>query len=146
MKIKEVKKIVLSRDVHVFGLVKARVQSKNVDRVKAKWGIGWKWITNSKWSEKGRIWAGFDARVIGVQVVEMNDQVITCDIIENRRDSMITVSFVYGLHTVMDRISLWRYLFELKSKVNGPWLVWVILTPCIKMSIDIRALRFCEMM
>lgn len=75
----------------------------NVARVQQKFGHLWQWSFNYCSSSKGRIRVGWKPVDIDLQVLVTHEQYIHVSV-------ACFFTFVYGLHTITDRLPLWHAL------------------------------------
>lgn len=74
----------------------------------------WEWSENHHFSHKGCIWVGWDPSLV---------EVIHCLVSRKQNQQQDFVSWVYGLHTVGHRTSLWSDLNGLAADSDKPWTI-----------------------
>lgn len=67
-------------------------------------------MCNYNYSPKGRIWVGWDANTVKLEVLGVSRQFITVRMRNLDKAFTFEVSFVYGYHTIVDRKKLWMEL------------------------------------
>ena len=122
LKLKEVKRFLNHNHVHICGLFETRVKESRFDIISAKFGGNWNWATNYSFSRKGRIWIGWRTDYAQCNILSQDSQFIHCSVRDLITSELIFVTFVYGLHTVGDRKSLWPSLADIARSVQGPWV------------------------
>ncbi|XP_010684030.1 uncharacterized protein LOC104898633 [Beta vulgaris subsp. vulgaris] len=104
-KIKEVKTFLSSHKVAVCALLETRVRCHNVGKVQKSFGKDWSWFCNYSHSPRGRIWIGWQHATVTLQLIDVKEQFIVCNVLSGRHNIKLVV--VYGLHSIIDRRSLW---------------------------------------
>lgn len=80
----------------------------------------WQWHDNQQWSDKGRLWIGWDPAQVVVEVLSTSIQVIDCRVKDVRGDTSLRISFVYGPHHVGDRRQLCANLEGICGSLTKP--------------------------
>lgn len=122
LKSEEVKKHLHTHTVGVMAIIETRVKVQNKPKLQKKFGSMWKWCDNYSASPRGRIWLAWTYTDVDMTILDIDEQYIHTNIVEKQTQREFYFTFVYGLHTVEDRRSLWS---KLKSKARGldnyPW-------------------------
>lgn len=87
-----------------------------------KFGPRWKWVHNYAHSPKGRVWVGWLEETLEVQIDRMLEQVITVKVSEKANREEMLITFIYGLHSIVDRKELWVEL-EAQDSTQLPWVL-----------------------
>ncbi|XP_021766230.1 uncharacterized protein LOC110730713 [Chenopodium quinoa] len=98
-----------------------KVKAKNSIGVQKKFGPSWTWVCNYCCSPKGRIWVGWNADRVTVNIVEIHEQFIHFIVCNKDLSSKIQHTFVYGMHSIHDRLPLWEGIKNI-SLQQIPWL------------------------
>ncbi|KAJ6672996.1 hypothetical protein OIU85_014248, partial [Salix viminalis] len=95
----------------IVGLLETKVLKDNLCGVEKGINLpNWNFLSNENGGTTIRIVIGWDASVCSVQCLHYSSQWMTCDVRDVRKNSSLTVSFIYGLHTPADRLELWDYI------------------------------------
>ncbi|XP_021861555.1 uncharacterized protein [Spinacia oleracea] len=122
-KVGEVKNFLNKNKVSFVALLETRVKQHNSSRILKKFGANWSWVDNYVCSPRGRIWIGWLHNDISLQVIDRVEYGIHC-LVNSKNGKLIAhITVVYGLHTVEDRVPMWRYLEGLANAMTGPWCV-----------------------
>ena len=83
----------------------------------------WSFITNCQADSIGRIWVGWNPVKIKLTVLLNNTQMIHTRIEHADLTTTFEISFIYGLHTTLDRRPLWRDIKNCADSVGSlPWI------------------------
>ncbi|XP_019240851.1 PREDICTED: uncharacterized protein LOC109220841 [Nicotiana attenuata] len=118
---REFKKFLLLNKVDLIACLETRVKQQSAKEIQRKVGVDWKFTDNYTYAPNGRIWIGWKVANVKVIVLDCSDQMIHCCVTDNNSSFSSYITFVYGLHTIHDRASLWRSLRNIQT--NGPWLI-----------------------
>lgn len=72
-------------------------------------GLGlqnWQFISNIHHCHLCRIMVGWNPARVTVSTIHMDSQWVTCDVLNLEDSSTIMISFIYGLHTLANRMPL----------------------------------------
>ncbi|XP_009602893.1 uncharacterized protein LOC142168793 [Nicotiana tabacum] len=119
---KEVKKFITNNDVGLIAILNNRVKEENASRVINKITTNWRWCANYSHSSKGRIWIVWDPNSVEFEISGMSVQAIHGTISISQLQIKITMSAVYGMHTIETRKDIWEELRSVNNSVQGPWL------------------------
>ncbi|XP_070028566.1 uncharacterized protein [Nicotiana sylvestris] len=118
---REFKKFLLLNKVDLIACLETRVKQQSAKEIQRKVGVDWKFTDNYAYAPNGRIWIGWKVANVKVTVLDCSNQMIHCCVTDNNSSFSSYITFVYGLHTIHDRASLWRSLRNMQT--NGPWLI-----------------------
>lgn len=121
LKVREVKRLLNKQCVYVCGLFETRVKEKNLNLKTTCFGHNWTWTTNYSSNRKGRIWVGWQPDYVDCYILYSDTQIIHCRLRDKSSLDDMVVSFVYGLHTISDRRTLWPPLIDLAATISVPW-------------------------
>ncbi|XP_021766985.1 uncharacterized protein LOC110731431 [Chenopodium quinoa] len=120
-KVASVKRLLHSHSVDVIGLLETKVKSKNVFTYQKKFGSSWLWVCNYDHSPKGRIWLGWNADRVTVNVLKIHEQFIHCSVLFKDLSTQIHLTVIYGLHSIHDRLPMWEGIRNISIQ-HSPWL------------------------
>lgn len=109
----------------VGSILETRVLEGNAPGIIRSVFPGWRWENNYSFAELGRIWLVWDPAV-SVVIYKKSAQFIICGVFDPATSTSITVAFVYGFNTEMQRRDLWRELSGLHATTplkDSPWMV-----------------------
>ncbi|XP_019261589.1 PREDICTED: uncharacterized protein LOC109239475 [Nicotiana attenuata] len=118
----EVLEFIKGNNKAIIALVEHRVKEHKTNKVIKKIASGWKWTSNSSTRHKSRIWVIWDPRIYTFEPVEVDEQLIHGQIRIISKSITFGFSAIYGLHTIKDRLNLWKKLRQIHSMQQGPWL------------------------
>ncbi|XP_019239440.1 PREDICTED: uncharacterized protein LOC109219434 [Nicotiana attenuata] len=119
---KDVKEFIRSNNKAIIALVEHRVKEHRANDIIKKIAHGWQWISNASPNKKSRIWVLWDPRIYKFDMEEADEQLVHGQISILSKAITFGFSAIYGLHTIKDRLSLWRKLRQIHSIQQGPWL------------------------
>ncbi|XP_021749426.1 uncharacterized protein LOC110715167 [Chenopodium quinoa] len=108
-------------EVDVIGLLETKVKSKNVFSYQKKFGSSRLWVCNYDHSPKGRIWLGWNADRVTVNVLKIHEQFIHCCVLSKDLSTQIHLTVIYGLHSIHDRLPMWEGIRNISIQ-HSPWL------------------------
>ncbi|XP_021722697.1 uncharacterized protein LOC110690173 [Chenopodium quinoa] len=120
-KVASVKRLLHSHAVDVVGLLEIKIKLKNVLTYQRKFGSSWLWMCNYDHSPKGRIWLGWNADRVTVNVLKVHEQFIHCSVSSKDLSTQIHLTVVYGFHSIHDRLPLWEGIRSISIQ-HSPWL------------------------
>lgn len=124
-KLLEVKNLVAVHRVKLLCLIEMRVKEGKASGLMRKFSSCWSWVHNYPCSHKGRLWVGWNRDCVQLKVSSASEQIISCVVADVDNSMQFNVDFVYGLHSVGARKSLWN---ELKEHVQSSTLPWIAVT------------------
>ncbi|XP_021729346.1 uncharacterized protein LOC110696366 [Chenopodium quinoa] len=86
-----------------------------------KFGSSWLWVCNYDHSPKGRIWLGWNADRVTVNVLKIHEQFIHCSVLSKDISTKFHLTFIYGLHSIHDRLPMWEGIRNISIQ-HSPWL------------------------
>ena len=121
----EVARLIHEKKIDVIGLVETKVRILNQDKINKNIIPNWQFVTNCQTDSIGRIWVGWNPEKVFLNVLMCSQQLIHVKIVSV--DLLVTfeASFIYGLHTVQDRRSLWRDLSRCAASTGS--ISWISL-------------------
>ncbi|XP_019244329.1 PREDICTED: uncharacterized protein LOC109224197 [Nicotiana attenuata] len=118
---REVRKFLLKNKVDMIACLETRVRKQNAKDIQRKTGNEWKIEDNYEYAPNGRIWLMWKEVDVNVTVLEKTEQLIHCYVQDKNSAFTCYITYVYGLHTVQHRKSLWGNLKNVQ--LNDPWLI-----------------------
>ncbi|KAJ4906982.1 Endonuclease/exonuclease/phosphatase protein [Raphanus sativus] len=107
-------------------LLETKVLEENSLRIKEASFPGWRWENNYSYAAIGRIWVVWDP-AISVVVYKKSAQFILCGVCDPSTRITLSVAFVYGFNTEVQRKDLWRELSELNSSTTLSISAWLVI-------------------
>ncbi|XP_021737701.1 uncharacterized protein LOC110704215 [Chenopodium quinoa] len=120
-KVASVKRLLHSHSVDVIGRLETKVKSNNVFSYQKKFGSSWLWVFNYDHSPKRRIWLGWNANRVTVNVLKIHEQFIHCYVLSKDLSTQIHLTVIYGLHSIHDRLPMWEGIRNISIQ-HSPWL------------------------
>ncbi|KAB5520122.1 hypothetical protein DKX38_024441 [Salix brachista] len=116
---------VAKNNLELIGILEARFQLANDKAVQMGLGLqGWDFISNYGQNSKCRILLGWNPQRVSLQMVNLNTQWVTCDVVSLSDSWCIRVTMVYALNTPAERSTLWEYLLSQQATCgDDPWVV-----------------------
>lgn len=96
--------------VCIFGLLETKVKYDKLPLIMRRKFWDWNYTSNHLNSEGGRIVIIWDPLLVDCNVIHTTSQIIHCNIKCKITQNSFQCSFVYGLHTIVDRRDLWNTL------------------------------------
>ena len=115
MRQKEVRELVQENRVSLLGLVETKVSMENRISLSQNLFRGWSFLNNYSKHPNGRIWILWNPEISDVRLLYKSDQMIhvSATIIEKQTSFLAT--FVYGLNTPGERLSLWQDIKQIST-------------------------------
>ncbi|XP_021773606.1 uncharacterized protein LOC110737576 [Chenopodium quinoa] len=122
-KVAVMKQLLVEHTIDVCCILETKVKIKSSNTIQRKFGRAWSWHCNYSSSPKGRIWVGWKADYLTLDVLHSAEQFVHCVLCSKTLQTKIFITFVYGLHTVHDRKHLWdgdfNAVLSVFDKMNG---------------------------
>ncbi|XP_059306386.1 uncharacterized protein LOC132057799 [Lycium ferocissimum] len=119
---RELKEFLKKNKVDLMGCYETKVRDNKASKVQHALASGWSFTCNYGSAINGRIWLIWNASV-DLLVVKETNRAVQC-LVHNRNSTFSsTITFIYGLHTVADRLTLWQQLRDMHNTIQGPWLI-----------------------
>ncbi|XP_021767614.1 uncharacterized protein LOC110732003 [Chenopodium quinoa] len=116
-----VRKLLSDQKCDFLCLIETKAKQHNFVKIQKKFGVAWPWFANYANSPGGRIWIGWKVDLLNLTVLSSQEQLVHCLLTTKDLQTQIFITFVYGLHTVQDRLPLWAGLRQLTG-FSGAWL------------------------
>ncbi|XP_019244243.1 PREDICTED: uncharacterized protein LOC109224111 [Nicotiana attenuata] len=120
---KEMKIFLEKQKINLIAIVEHRVQNAKEKEVINKCAPGWSWCSNSKATERGRIWILWDANSIQFTMLQSHTQYIHGIIKNNSSSKQFAFTAIYGLHTAAHMCDMLEELRKIDSQMDSPWLL-----------------------
>ena len=120
----EVRSLVFSNNISLFGLNETRVHQDNCSRVAEALLKGWKVLVNYNYHPNGRICVFWNSNLLDVYEVFVSAQMVHVQVTIIQKQVRFLASFIYGLHTRREQYVLWNSLNHISlSASHAPWIV-----------------------
>ncbi|XP_062088459.1 uncharacterized protein LOC133795020 [Humulus lupulus] len=120
---REIKHLILSKNVGLVSLLETKVKNKNMGSMYTSLFSGWCFTNNNPLIDKGRIIIAWNPRVFSLDVRLCSTQLIHCLVQFPNRARRFMITFVYGFNDELSRDQLWNDLQELAVDITDPWMV-----------------------
>ncbi|KAK3229975.1 hypothetical protein Dsin_001856 [Dipteronia sinensis] len=117
----EVRKLVLDHNISLVCLIETRVRINKKTLVANSVFKDWDMIDNYNSHSLGRIWVGWDPRILNITKIRETDQIIHCDACILDINDQFRISFVYGSNDDRLRKALWQSMCS--SQHSSPWIM-----------------------
>ncbi|XP_074315376.1 uncharacterized protein LOC141651570 [Silene latifolia] len=117
----EVRGYLYQNKIEVLGLLETRVRLNNSATISKKFST-YTIINNYSHHCNGRIWVFLDIRRVTVVSAQVHDQFIHLELLNNRTNKIVFLTFVYASNDAGHRERLWDELRRLNGKVTN-WIV-----------------------
>ncbi|XP_057548584.1 uncharacterized protein LOC130827012 [Amaranthus tricolor] len=114
IKIRELKKFMIRKKISFMGVLETRVKAQQFEKITKQLNSKWIWKHNYSCSPKGGIWIGWNPQIIEVEVLEVHEQLIHCEL-KDVNSFFFQITLCYGLHTIDHRVGLWEKIRSLAS-------------------------------
>ena len=104
-------------------VLEKKLNKASVEEIMRRKFSDWHFTHNFASHNAGRILILWKQDKIHLSVLESNAQLIHCAIDCKTTAKRLQVSFIYGLHSIMARRSLWMNLNSINANMNCPWLL-----------------------
>lgn len=102
----------------IFGLYEVKIKEQIIDRIMETKFSGMSFIHNFHLCDKSRILVMWNNSMVKVDLIFMTDQVIHVNVVCLGSQRVFIASFIYGLHSVVDRRPLWSGLKSFGENIN----------------------------
>ncbi|XP_021747410.1 uncharacterized protein LOC110713262 [Chenopodium quinoa] len=68
-RVTNVKRLLRNHSIEVIGLLETKVKQGKFKILQKKFGLSWSWVDNYSYSQKGRIWVGWNSDVLNLDVL-----------------------------------------------------------------------------
>ncbi|KAH1214762.1 hypothetical protein GmHk_13G036051 [Glycine max] len=111
------------KEINVMAVLETKLNKASVEEIMKRKFSDWHFTHNFASHNAGIIFILWKQDKIHLSVLESNAQLIHCVIDCKTTAKRIQVSFIYGLHSIMARRSLWINLNSINANMNCPWLL-----------------------
>ena len=111
------------KEINVMVVLETKLNKASVEEIMRRKFGDWHFTHNFASHNAGRILILWKQDKIHLSVLESNAQLIHCAIDCKTTAKRFQVSFIYGLHSIMVRRSLWINLNSINANMNCPWLL-----------------------
>ncbi|XP_028206366.1 uncharacterized protein LOC114389839 [Glycine soja] len=111
------------KEINVMDVLETKLNEASVEEIMRRKISDWHFTHNFASHNAGRILILWKQDKIHLSVLESNAQLIHCAIDCKTTAKRLQVSFIYGLHSIMARRSLWINLNSINANMNCPWLL-----------------------
>ena len=123
-KVPFVKDFLLNNNISLIGLIETRVQKNVAKIISTKISRSFQWSYNYSEHPGGRIWVGWNTFLWDISVIAQSSQHITCLATHRQYNVSFVISFIYGLHSGIDRRALWNDLIAVSRLIGSK--AWVL--------------------
>lgn len=113
----------LRSKVTVMAILETKLNYASVTEIMQRKFGDWNFIHNFSSHHAGRILILWNRAKVDLSVTESNAQLIHCAIHCKISGKRLQASFIYGLHSVVARRSLWVSLNKINATMDCPWLL-----------------------
>jgi len=108
----------------LIGVVETKIPHNLFNAISGNLISNWCWRANSEYSNRGRIWVGWDPTVVSFEVLSVSDQMILGKLCWLETGVACYVSVIYAEHSFSTRRPLWEDLVARSYSLQDvPWLV-----------------------
>ncbi|KAK4415266.1 hypothetical protein Salat_2633900 [Sesamum alatum] len=115
--------LIKSNNLCLLGILETKLAASAIPRILHRSFPGWCQVNNFDLITGGRILVIWNPAIIDLQPEDISQQVIHCRITNKSSQLFFSISFTYGLYSVVNRRSMWEKLSELGQNLNSPWLI-----------------------
>lgn len=112
---KEVSKLLKKHSMDIFGIIECKMGENRVDALMSLMFPSWRHCNNFATYQPGRIIVMWNPSTVEVSILEVHSQVIHLAITCKVTTKTFLVTFVYGLHSISTRRTLWDILLSYVS-------------------------------
>ena len=117
----EVRKMILDHKLSLVCLIETRVSMIHKPLVVNSVFTDWEMLDNYNSHDLGRIWIGWDPRILKITKLFETDQIIHCQAHILDGNDRFHISFVYGSNVDSSRRALWHSICS--DQQDTPWMV-----------------------
>ncbi|KAK3193257.1 hypothetical protein Dsin_024567 [Dipteronia sinensis] len=117
----EVRKLLLDYNISLVCLIKTRVRINKKTLVANSVFKDWDMIDNCNSHSPGRIWVGWDPRILNFTKISETNHIIHCNACILDTNDQFRISFVYGSNDDRLRKALWQSMCS--TQHGSPWIV-----------------------
>lgn len=119
-----IKDFLAHNKLSLVGLIETRVRADIAKTISKEIAPSFSWLYNYDFHQGGRIWVGWNHFLWNLTLISASDQHITCNVSSLQYNASFVVTFVYGLHTTVERRRLWTDLNNIASSIgDSPWVL-----------------------
>ncbi|KAL3716434.1 hypothetical protein ACJRO7_008089 [Eucalyptus globulus] len=120
----EVRNFVRSNNLYCVGIVETKISVASSSSVSPILLPGWRWVYNYSHSHKGRIWVGWNPRVVDFLINSASSQAIHGRLLWLPSGTVLFLSVIYAEHSFVARRPLWEDLIQSSGTLSSvPWIV-----------------------
>lgn len=116
-------KFISDQKVSIAALLETKLNLVNLVSLMRKKFVDWDFVHNLDHCSTGRIVVLWKKDRVSMEVLHASSQLIHCRILCKISSQSFVVSFVYGLHSIVNRRPLWESIISLGSEPSFPWMV-----------------------
>ncbi|KAK4438694.1 hypothetical protein Salat_0203900 [Sesamum alatum] len=107
----------------LLGILETKLAASAIPRILHRSFPGWCQVNNFEMITGGHILVIWYPTIIDLQPKDISQQVIHCRVTRKSSQLSFSISFTYGLYSVVNRRSMWEKLSELGQNLNMHWLI-----------------------
>lgn len=110
-------------NIDIFGILETKIKELcDLHDILQSRFQGWRATHNFLQVPGGRILVIWNPQTVELQTSHVAEQFIHCSMRCLRTQTVIQITFVYGLHTVVNRQPSWAGLNDIGERMTDPWL------------------------
>lgn len=106
-----------------IGVLETKLNQEKIQRIMRNQFQGWLELNNFHTHRAGRILVLWDPSKVTLEPVEITPQVIHCTAKCKVSSLIFSISFAYGLYSIVCRRQLWSNLESFGTHQSLPWLI-----------------------
>ncbi|KAK4415298.1 hypothetical protein Salat_2637100 [Sesamum alatum] len=115
--------LIKSNNLCLLGILETKLAASAIPCILHRSFPGWCQVNNFDLITGGRILVIWNSAIIDLQPEDISQQVIHYRITNKSSQLSFSISFTYGLYSIVNRRSMWEKLSELGQNLNSPWLI-----------------------
>ncbi|XP_056686567.1 uncharacterized protein [Spinacia oleracea] len=119
----EVKRFIHTHNIKLVSLLETKVKASKLGDLYLGVCPGWNFTTNISCSTSSRIVLAWDPNSFTLNILSMSSQLIHCFITPRSTGVGFLGTFIYGMNTKEDRVTLWNSLTQISDNCTQPWII-----------------------
>lgn len=123
-KCESIKEFLAHNKLSLVGLFETRVRLDIAKTISKEIAPSLTWLHNYDFHPGGCIWVGWNQFLWNLSVISSSAQHITCNVTYIQYNVSFIISFIYGMHTTVERRILWSELDNVAATIgDSPWVL-----------------------
>jgi len=118
-----VRHLIKEHKIDVLAILESKINKQKLDWIMKVKFPGWMQVNNFEQHDAGRIIVMWNPSKVGLINIGCSAQVIHCRISCLVSHRIVNMSFIYGLHSIVNRRPLWSNIVEFSLQSSLPWLL-----------------------